>query len=298
MVRLGIVGTDSSHAVEFTKRLNHKEIEEEQWVDGAEILFAVPLPSEMAEESVVRGRAEELARMGVGILHSPEELLGKVDGALIESNDGNVHLEQSLPFIDKGIPVWIDKPLGANSQQAKQIVTLCKQRNTPLFSASSLRYSVEIRDLLESKRVGNSVSALTYSPYHEEVLMPGLIYYVIHAVEPLYALLGAGCKQVRCTWSESGPVAVGMWANGKIGIVRGLGEGCQPGYGFVAWGENGIVNSKADGSFIYRELLKEVVKFFETRESPVPVEETLEIIAFMEAANRSAKSGGNPVDVG
>ncbi|HEX2515926.1 MAG TPA: gfo/Idh/MocA family oxidoreductase, partial [Chloroflexota bacterium] len=77
MIRLGIVDCDTSHVVAFTQRLNHLEIAEEQWVEGAQVVAAVPLPSAVSPERV-GPFTEQLRGYGVEILAAPTDLLGKV----------------------------------------------------------------------------------------------------------------------------------------------------------------------------------------------------------------------------
>ena len=87
-------------------------------------------------------------------------------------------------------------------------------------------------------------------------------------------------------------MAVGTWKNGRVGTFRGIRDGSS-GYGGTAFGTKGIDQIGAYGG--YRPLLVEIVKFFRTGVAPVSPEETLEIYAFMEAADASKRNGGGPV---
>src|SRR5262245_30077137 len=109
MIRLGIVDFDTSHVVEFTKRLNHVDIAEEHWVDGAKVVAGVPGTSLIAPETIPKN-VETLKKYGVPLFDDPAELLGKVDAVLIESVDGSVHLARAMPFLEKGMPTYVDKP--------------------------------------------------------------------------------------------------------------------------------------------------------------------------------------------
>jgi hypothetical protein len=116
------------------------------------------------------------------------------------------------------------------------------------------------------------------------------MWYGIHAVEMLYTLLGSGCQTVTRIHTEGADVVVGKWADGKLGVMRGIRKGKQD-YGITIFGEKAILHSD-DKPFSYRPLLVEIVKFFKTGVPPVSAEDTLEMFAFMEAADESKTKGG------
>ncbi|KYH37541.1 MAG: hypothetical protein AYL29_005420 [Candidatus Bathyarchaeota archaeon B24] len=292
MIRVGIVGFDTSHAVEFTKRLNHVDVSEEYWVRGARVVAGYPgEPSPAASEELLNERIEVLRRYGVKIVDSPESLIGMVDAVMIEYNEGAKHLEASKPFIEAGLPLFIDKPLACSIDDAKEIYRLAESRGVPVFSASSLRYAVEVQKVKNSvDEVGRVLGADTYSPGMIVPFNPGLFFYVIHAIEMLYALMGRGCRMVRCFTEERWDFIVGRWVDGRIGVVRGLRHGGW-GYGFTAFCENKVVSATINTAYLYTELLKKVVEMFKTGKPPIDPKETLEIIAFTEKAMESARLG-------
>ncbi|RLG06290.1 MAG: gfo/Idh/MocA family oxidoreductase [Thaumarchaeota archaeon] len=288
MIRIGMVGFDTSHVVEFTKRINHFDVDEKFWVEGARIVAGYPgKPTPAASQEIINERTKILKGYGVEIVDKPEDLIGRVDAVMIEYNEGAKHLEASRPFMEAGLPVFIDKPLACSIQDAKKIIELAKDNGVPVFSSSSLRYALEIQNLKKSD-VGRILSASTYGPGIIVQFNPGLFFYVIHAIEMLYALMGKGCKRVRCYSSEGWDVIVGEWEDGRIGIVRGLRIGVRE-YGFTAFYEKKIASHVIDTSWIYTELLKRVIDMFKTKKPPVEPSETLEITAFTEKAMESSK---------
>ena len=124
MIRLGIVDFDSSHSVEFAKRLNHRIAPEEQWVEGAEIVAGCVLPSAIAEQSRIDGFVRTFTEeLGLPLVDRPEDLLGKIDGVLIEAVDGSVHLERARPFLEAGLPTFVDKPFACSVADAREMLT-------------------------------------------------------------------------------------------------------------------------------------------------------------------------------
>jgi hypothetical protein len=106
--------------------------------------------------------------------------------------------------------------------------------------------------------------------------------------------MGPGCQSVSRVQSEGAEMVVGLWKDGRIGTFRGIRDG-KADYGALVFGTKGIERSGSYGG--YDPLVKEIVQFFKTGQVPVPREETIEIYAFMTAADRSEEQGGSPVSI-
>jgi predicted dehydrogenase len=295
LIRIGIIGFDTSHAIEFTKRINHVDISEDQWVYGARVTVGYPGgSSNFADENVILQRTQLLKEFGVEIVDSAEEIIGEVDAVMLEQQEGGLHFERAKPFIENGIPLFIDKPFTCSVADAEMIFELARSYNTPVFSASSLRYALEIQSLKSRRDLGEVLGAETYSPAILHPKNPGLFNYGIHGVEMLYTIMGVGCESVRCLHKDGWDVVVGIWRDGRIGVFRGMRRGPHS-YGFTAFYESSIVCSSIDTQHIYRELLKKVVEMFQTRKMPINPEETIEIIAFLEASLKSTVENSREV---
>lgn len=297
MIRLGICDCDSSHAVEFTKRLNHVDIEEQQWVDGAEVVAAYPGTSEITEPKRIRDYVAKLASYGIEIVDQPEQLIGKVDGVLIESQEGGVHRRHAELFLNAGLPCFIDKPFACSAADAAAIAALAERKGLPVFSSSSLRYALEVQQVhADAGVLGKVMGAEAYSPAPVHPRNPGLFHYGIHGVETLYALMGPGCEGVWCIFAPGAEVVVGMWGDERLGVIRGTRDGAHA-YGFIAFCEKAVRAATIDTAYIYRELLKRIVEMFKTGQPPVDVRESVELVAFIEAAMKSAQLEGKRVEV-
>lgn len=295
MIRLGVVDFDSSHAVEFTKRLNGVGVDADQRVEGARVVAGCSLPSAVSPERVdgfVRTFREEL---GLPLVAKPEDLIGMVDGVLIESVDGSVHLERARPFLAAGLPTFVDKPFASSVRDAREMIALAEKHGAPLFSSSSLRYAPELVTLMNSEdQTGRVLGCDAYSPASLHPRNPGLFHYGIHGVETLFAVMGPGCESVACVTTPGADGVTGRWRDGRVGTLRGLRSGAS-GYGFTAFCEKKVVHVPLGTRYIYRELLKKVVELFQTRRPPVAPAHTLELMAFIEGALASARSDGAPV---
>ncbi|MGQ9619891.1 MAG: Gfo/Idh/MocA family protein [Bacteroidales bacterium] len=291
--KIGIIGLDTSHSTAFTRMLNSSPTDPR--LLGYRIFAAFPKGSNDIKSSVDRipGYTEEVKKYGVKIVNSIEELLSIVDFILLETNDGRLHLEQAVPVFRAGKRVFIDKPVAASLSDAIAIYRLAKIYNVPIFSSSSLRYIPGASEITAGS-AGKVIGAFTYSPATLEKTHPDIFWYGVHGVEILFTIMGTGCISVTRTFNEFSDVVTGVWNDGRIGTFRGIRSG-KAEYGGIAFCENGIIPLGKYGG--YEPLLYEIVKFFETGIPPVKPEETIEIFAFMTAAEDSKKRGGIPVKI-
>ena len=288
-LRLGIIGTDTSHVTAFAKVLNDPKSPDH--IPGAKIVAAFKGGSPDIESSAKRvdGYAKELnEKYHVEIVPTIGDLCGKVDAILLESVDGRKHLEQAKAAIKCGKPMFIDKPLASTLPDALAISKAAKAAGVKWFSSSSLRWAEQMISMRSP--ANKSVTVWGPGPIDKTHYLD-LSWYAIHPMEMLYALMGTGCVEVTRIASDN-DVVVGKWSDGRIGsvqVLRPYGD-----YGAVAFAEKKVIESgKIKVSYV--PMLKEIVKFFQTGVPPVNEDETLEMFAFMDAAQKSKEQGGKPV---
>ncbi len=286
---IGIIGLDTSHAIAFTKEINGTP--EKPGIEGYRVVAAYPKGSPDIESSVSRvpGYTVQMQELGIEIVPTIAELLEKVDYVLLETNDGRPHLEQVLPVIAAGKPVFVDKPIAGSLVDAVAIFAAAEKAKVPLFSSSSLRYGKDSR-AVRGGSIGEVQHCETHSPCKIEQNHPDLFWYGIHGVESLFTVMGTGCETVQRRTEDGKVVVEGTWQGGRTGIYR---EG--KGFGGLATGAKGEATVGSHNG--YRPLVEEIVRFFGTGKSPVSAEETLEIYTFMEAADESKRQGGKVVSM-
>lgn len=303
-LRVGLIGLDTSHVTAFTSLLNNPEHPDH--VPGARVVAAFKGGSPDVEASATRVdkfTSELRDKWQIEITDSIEAMLGKVDVVMLESVDARPHLAQARPVIAARKPLFIDKPMAASTKDGAEIVRLARAANVPLYSASSRRYVEDVQMLKHDPAVGAIVGATTYGPATIEPHHPDLFWYGIHAVETLYELMGPGCVSVSRTHTPGTDVVVGTWADGRVGIVRGVRAGKYSTYGHTVFGEKAVMTATSemplpDGAKRragYYGLLVRVIEFFQTGRPAATPEETLETLAFMEAADLSKARGGAAV---
>jgi hypothetical protein len=291
--KVGIIGLDTSHCIAFTKALNSSGAGPE--FGGFRITAAYPKGSNDIKSSAERipGYTEEIKKLGVEITGSIDELLARVDVVLLETNDGRLHLEQALQVIKAGKRMFIDKPIAASLSDTISIFEAARHYNVPVFSSSSLRFD-EVAQEIAGGKIGKVLGADTFSPATIEKTHPDLFWYGIHGVEVLFTLMGKGCRSVSRVYTDKTDYVVGLWNDDRIGTFRGTRSGIYD-IGGTAFGEQANLSlGKEHG---YNPLLIKIIEFFKTGLVPVTADETIEIFAFMAAAEESKFRKGMPVEV-
>lgn len=290
-LRLGIIGCDTSHVVEFTKTLNDPSAPGH--VPGGKVVGAFKGGSKdvVSSASRLEGFSNTLKeKYGVAFYSSIEELCRNVDVVMLESVDGRPHLEQARPVLLAHKRLFIDKPMAGSLRDAVLIFKLAAEQGTPVFSSSSLRFGAHTQ-AVHGGSLGKVTYAETYGPCELEPHHPDLFWYGIHGIEALYTIMGTGCQTVQRGTSPDGKIEVtGIWSGGRKGVFR-----AEKDFHGMAKGEKGEASvGEFDG---YIPLVVEIMKFFQTGVVPVNPQETLEILAFMEAADESKAQSGKPVNV-
>ena len=278
--------------IQFSRILNN--VSDPEHVAGARIVAAYKggSPDIVSSRTRVEGYARDLVKKwGIEIVPDIPTLCSRVDAVLLESGDGRIHLAQVKPVLAAHKPVFIDKPVAATLEDVREIDRLAKAAGVPWFSSSGMRFGEIATKLKFPDATGVQVwGPGPYEPHH----YLDLAWYAIHPVEILYTLMGPGCEEVtRIVSGDSNSgadVVIGRWKDGRLGTVRAS-RPSGP-YGAVVFRPKQVVQSPADVPYSYAPLVSQIVNFFQTRRPPVPNEETIEIYAFMDAAQRSKEAGG------
>ena len=293
-LRAGMIGLDTSHVPAFAKLFNDPKAKPE--FSGIKIVAGYPGGTDIpASRDRVKRFTDQIRAMNIEIVDSIPKLLEKVDVVLLESVDGRIHLPEAIPVIKAGKPLWIDKPVAGSLADAIVIYELAKKHNVPVFSSSSARFGGGIQALLENGQLGPIAGAQTWGSCSYSPGTPDMFFYGIHGIEPLFVLMGRGCETVSRIQTPDTDFVSGVWKGGRVGTYRGIRKN-KADFGAVAFGTKAILQAER-GIGGYEPLCVEIAKFFKTGQAPVQPEETLEIFAFMEAADESKRQGGAPVSV-
>ncbi|MGI6610900.1 MAG: Gfo/Idh/MocA family protein [Limnochordia bacterium] len=289
-LKLGMIGLDTSHCIAFSDLLNNKE--HPHHVPGARVVYACPTGSEqfsLSRERIKRITGEVRDKFGVEILDSVEAVAERADAILQVSVDGRLHLEEFRKLAPYGKPVFIDKPLATTAADARAIFALSQQHGAPVVSCSSVRYAKGLAEL------GENVDVLACEASGPAAILddfPGLFWYGIHTAEVLYSKMGPGCKEVCTRKTPLADMVIGIWEGGRIGTLHGYRYAGLRDYAVTVYTSQGIQQGlRINQPPAYALMLDKILEFFRTGLPPIDSALTLELIAFLEAANMSRESG-------
>ena len=293
-IRVGIIGL-SVHSADFTEILNSEKATDKMKGCRVTSIFH-PKGNEDVEFSLQQlNKFSEIIRAhGVEFVSSIDAVVEQSDAVMLLTNDGRPHLEQVLPVLKAGKPVFIDKPIADTFKNVWALFRTSKEYGVPVFSSSALRYGRSVQDIAQGITIGKVLGADTYGPAPLQPSHVDLFWDGIHAVETLFTVMGRGCEGVSRTHTPDSDLVVGNWSGNRLGVVRGL-RGGRAGFGGTAYGANAI--APIGGFQGYAPLVEAIVDFFRTKKAPVSMEETLEIYAFMEAAEKSKRQSGVRVNL-
>ncbi len=293
-IKVGIIGLDA-HALPWTKIIHDPQAARpvaDMRIAAAVSAFSPDIPF---SKDHIEANTAAMRELGVEICDGIEAMLPKVDAVMVLSIDGRPHLRQARPVFAARKPVFIDKPVASSLAEALVLFREARASGTPCFSSSSLRYSPGIAGMTNHAAVGRVLGCDAYG--NNRSILPGhpdLFYYGIHGSEMLFTIMGSGCQTVSRVQGETADLVTGVWTDGRVGTFRGILNGSTA-FGATVFGEKGIAPAgKFEG---YEPLLVEIARFFRTGQPPISAEETIEIYAFMEAADESLRQGGLPVSI-
>jgi hypothetical protein len=216
-----------------------------------------------------------------------------VDAILLLTLDGRPRLEQMKQILSFGKPVFMDKPVAASLKDAVEIYRLAEAAKVPVFSASAIRWYPGVLEVAATEKEPPA-GAISYGPAHILAHHPDLFFYGIHPSEALFTIMGTGCLSVSRVTTTASSVVTGLWQGGRAGTLHAIHEGAKA-YKVIRFGKTAVTEQKSEGD--YTPMLREIIKFFQTKQSPISAKDTLEIYAFMEAAEESKRRGGKSISL-
>ncbi len=292
-LRIGLIGLDTSHVVSLARILNSPAVSP---FPGVRITVGWPGGSDdfpPSRERVEGFTSELRERHGVSIVDSPEAVADGCDLVFITSVDGRVHLEQYRRIASCGRPVFIDKPFTTSLADAREIVRLADSVGAVVASCSLLRFAGELPAALASGR-DDIAGCDARGPMGEQPTQPGLFWYGCHGVELLVAAMGPGCREVRCVRTDGHDLLTALWGDGRIASYHGL-RGVTAKFGMVLHRRSGTQPLDLYAGRPWEEaLVAALLQTLPRNRHLVPPAEMLEVVAIIEAANRSRERHGAP----
>lgn len=293
-MRIGAIGADSSHLREFTKRLNalHAEGTSTARVEA----FYDPGDHDWPNPADVAQWKADTRALGVREVGSMDELLASSDGVMVLAVSGHKHHVLAAPALERGLPTYIDKPLTCDLEQARALLRLAGARNTPCYSASSLRFASEL-DGIPRGELGELVAIDAVGPGELNPAMEGLLHYGVHTIEMVDAIWGPGARRVSAVALPDRHLCDIEYRDGRLARLRLERKGSYE-FGATIHGTKGMHTFKVDFGPVYSRLAEAMARFFSTGHAPVQLEHIVENVAVMLAGNESIRREGAWVEIG
>lgn len=290
---LGVVGADSSHLPEFTKRI--KALHEAGETPCRVVACYDDGRHDWPNPGDVKAWRDDAESMGVRFVESMDELLDAVRGVMVLAVSGHRHLELARPALERGVTTYIDKPLACTLADAHEIQALVRQHGSRCYSASSLRFAGEL-ETIPRDTLGPIVAIDAFGPGELNDGAPGLLHYGVHTIEMVDAIWGPGVRRVSAIELPDRHLLDIEYHDGRYARLR-LDRKAAYEFGASVHGEQGLHQFRVDFGPVYGRLVRGMATFFEGGPAPASLEAIVENVAVMVAGNESVAQDGRWVEV-
>jgi len=295
LLKIGLIGLDTSHAPEFTRLLNDESGKDH--VPGGRVVAAFPGGS--PDMDVSRNRVDGFTKTlrekySVEMKDGPEAVAEAVDLVMILSVDGRVHRAQFERTAKFKRPTFIDKPFAVTVEDAEAMLRIAHSEKIPLMSCSSVRYSDNVVEALGGRRE-DVLGCDAHGPLSEIPQQPGLFFYGVHTVDLIVSVMGHGCREVSARHYDACDVVTLAWPDGRVATARLMKEP-HGRFGITLHRKGGaqFVDASAARRAAYASMLEAILRSLPQGKSDVPEDEMLDTIKICAAANNS-RATGQPV---
>ena len=277
-MNIGIIGAENSHTRAFGKLFNI-----DKKFPGFQVTHVWGETTEFAKDAMERGGIPN-------IVQDPKEMIGKVDALIVDHRHAKFHLEAAKPFVEAGIPSFIDKPFCYRLDKGKAFLEMARNVGTPVTSYSSIAHSYATFDMKEQLKIlGEIQQVVRYGPVELDSKYGGIFFYGVHLVQPLLYLFGDEVERVRITKNGVNSGASLVFANGMLATLVFTTKN----YGWQTFIEtdDGIVELKSTKEKMYPDKnYIDMVNMFKTGKEPISHDNILSTVAVLEALEKSVYS--------
>ncbi len=288
MIRIGIIGSDNSHADRYSELCNMPDDPKlkDLQVPDAKVTALFGIPEHEA-------RTKEVSeKFKIPVVASPEDMVGKIDLAICVFRKGSLHAKYSLPVIKAGIPIYVDKPFASSVADARAMIEAADKSGAPLTSMSSFRVAQSTLQFNEElKKIGPVTYGISIGPGDRKSEHDGLIFYGIHAVEVMLTCFGHGVKEVRAVDQNNNVVATVTYPDDRVVTLSFVGN-AKYAFRAIAFGKNGMAMFTPGTGTFYRDALLAVIEMAKTRKRPLTNAQLLEQVQIFHAIEKSIQDGG------
>lgn len=277
-VRLGIIGAENSHSFQIAKICNLKK---------SVAMRATHLWGETPQHAAA---SAEKGRIPVIVSHW-RDMLGQVDGVMIDHRDGADHCESARFFLSHGVPVFIDKPLTRDLRQARSLLALAAKKRTPVCTFSGVPLQRDFRAFQQKLEVIGDIQSVHTCGYSEvDGPYGGIFFYGFHQVDVIVELMGTGARTVSLRRSGPNAIATITFSGGRLATMHCLAE-CGMFHWTVCGQGRAVGLEQPIRSAFYLENTRAIERFIRTGEQPWSHPRMLAPIAILQALQKALDSG-------
>jgi len=279
MLNLGIVGAENSHSWQIGKTCN---------IDKAVSMRVTLLwgeASKFAKEAAEKGNIPEIVK-------DWRDMLGRVDGVMIDHRHPGPHFEPAKFFVENKVPLFVDKPFTYSLRKAKQLLDLAAKKKTPITTFSNLAIQQSFAGLKKAvAKLGKTQAVNSHGPVDIKSKYGGIFFYGIHQIDTLVELLGTDAKSAFLQKQGANGVATILFKSGAVATVNCIKENAG-GFHWRVCGEKGMIcHDHVPDKNSYLVSAKLIRKLLSTGKTPFSRERMLAPIAILEALDKSLKTG-------
>lgn len=286
-LKVAIIGLDSSHTIQFVKRMQAPDCPENMKVHGLKATSCLRFETPFQSKEGLDARQKQLQEWNVKVTTDFDEAVSDCDAIMIVINDPSLHLKYFEKCADFGKPIFMDKPLCSTLKEARVMADMIAEKNMRVFSCSSLRYVPDFEKAVAE--VPKPAYVNICSPLAAAPSGSPMVWYGVHGFEMIQRAMGSGAKSVSVQRVKDSAVAVVDYADGRRAVLEF--------HDNIYWYGGRLVTKEKCVSFLvdpadfYTEQLRKISTFLRTGVSPVPFTATLEIMSMIEACRLSYEQG-------
>ncbi|WDR02588.1 Gfo/Idh/MocA family oxidoreductase [Devosia algicola] len=235
--------------------------------------------------------AESVAKVAKipNVVARAEDVIGHVDAVLVATDKGFEHIERCRPFVEAGLPVFVDKPLCDNRADLATFSDWVAKGH-PLISSSAMRYCKEFEPF---HRATHEFGALRYI---DMTMAKSWETYGIHALEAVYPIVGPGFVSVRNTGDKDRNIVHAKHCDG-VDVTLAVINDLYGGFGLMTLAGTAAATQLRffDNYYSFKQQLQAYVDYLRSGTPPVPWAETRELMQLVIAGLESRNDGGREV---
>lgn len=277
-ITIGIIGAENSHTAGFGRLFNI-----DKKFPGVEVKYVWGETDEFAKVAMEKGNIPEQVK-------DPKEMMGNIDALIVDHRHSKYHLEAARPFVEAGIPTFVDKPFCYRASEGKDFLQMAKEKGTPVTSYSSIAQSAATFDMKDQIKSMDEISQVVRTGTADlDSEYGGIFFYGVHIVQPLLYMFGDDIEEVRVNRDGSTGNASLKFSSGLFATLIFK----HKAYGWETYVESGNKFEELKSTVEESDPPKnyaDMVEMFQTGKEPRSHQNILNCVSVLEALEKSAGS--------